>query len=224
MGTDRPWWRYLDCDDQPLYLIGNICDTCEAVFGLAGESQYALAPAEIGEMLRSSMDKVPQPFVDSMVKILPNGKYLIGLISVKPALQESPAEEKTTSNLQKPPDRAYQHMRRPDYYWTMPGENWQELFLPILAKTGFDAQQVDFYRRQIEAGTTPTALAFTLMDRRTPAGRYIQHTIAHFLLDGHHKMMAASLLNAPIKLLSCINISESFAGEEDVLWLVKRRY
>ena len=56
----------------------------------------------------------------------------------------------------------------------------------------------------LRAGETPTALAISVVDVRCPAGRFWDVTLLHFLLDGHHKMTAASDLNRPINVLSLL--------------------
>jgi hypothetical protein len=66
-----------------------------------------------------------------------------------------------------------------------------------------NATRVEYYKTKLRAGQHPTALAVTIFDGRVPMGSgYNQHAIAHFLLDGHHKVMAASQLGEPISLLS----------------------
>ena len=41
--------------------------------------------------------------------------------------------------------------------------------------------------------------------------------LAHFLLDGHHKMQAASQPGQPVRLLALLSIDHSLAQRDDVL-------
>ena len=62
-------------------------------------------------------------------------------------------------------------------------------------------------RAEFESGHNPTALALSIYDSRAPMGRYYQNALAHFLLDGHHKVMAASQLSRPISILSFLRLN-----------------
>ncbi|WEL94242.1 hypothetical protein P1N98_04920, partial [Tsukamurella tyrosinosolvens] len=75
----------------------------------------------------------------------------------------------------------------------------------------------------VAGGTTPTAVALSMLDRRAPAViapdavDYYEHwAVTHFLLDGHHKFEAAARVGAPLRLLALVNIDESLAGAEAV--------
>jgi hypothetical protein len=41
-----------------------------------------------------------------------------------------------------------------------------------------------------------------MYDERVIRGEYYQNTFAHFLLDGHHKIMAASEMAVTVSMLS----------------------
>ncbi|MEH1905218.1 MAG: hypothetical protein V7L04_28550 [Nostoc sp.] len=40
--------------------------------------------------------------------------------------------------------------------------------------------------------------------------------MAHYLLDGHHKMYAAAQQNAPLILVSFLAVDESLASEDEI--------
>jgi hypothetical protein len=86
-----------------------------------------------------------------------------------------------------------------------------ELILPCVAETALDATRVADYREQIQQGQTPTALALSFNDERAPSGRCVQSALVHMLLDGHHKIMAASQLGQPIQVLSFLR-ETAFTG------------
>jgi hypothetical protein len=82
----RPWWRDLDLDGQPLYRIGNICDTCETMFSKYENEKLPLPPSRLAEMFRSGLFDIPDDVVDSVAKVLPKGNYVIALLNCSPAL------------------------------------------------------------------------------------------------------------------------------------------
>jgi hypothetical protein len=43
-------------------------------------------------------------------------------------------------------------------------------------------------------------------------GSYFEWTLAHFLLDGHHKVMAASRVKKPISILSFLLLNGPFCS------------
>lgn len=86
-----------------------------------------------------------------------------------------------------------------------------EIILPIVAHSHLNADRIDFYKREFENGLKPTALAFSIYDGRVIRGEYQQNTYAHFLLDGHHKVMAASEMSLAISVLSFTRLN-TYAG------------
>lgn len=88
--------------------------------------------------------------------------------------------------------------------------------------------ECEAYKRDINSGHQPTALALTVLDIKQPATWHgkgepavTEHwCLAHYLLDGHHKTLAASEVDKPITLLSFLSPGESIATEESVAALI----
>ena len=193
--NQRPWWWYLDIQGEPLYLISNLCGTCEAIFRRVSERNLPLTPRQFSDLLEAGMTTIPWLAIEMVTALLPRGNYTAELITAAPTL-------------------ITQRTSRPEvaceagYYWL---QNLQktdqgikyELFLPLVPIPALDQTRIDFYKSQIDAGGKPSALVLTLEDSRNPRGNpYYQSARAHFLLDGHHKMMAATQLGKPITVLS----------------------
>ena len=85
LDQNRPWWHDLDLDGQPLYRIGNLCDTCEAVFSRLAGVQMPLAPAELAARLREGLEGLPQDVLDTVTVIMSDGRYAAGLLTISPA-------------------------------------------------------------------------------------------------------------------------------------------
>lgn len=188
------WWFYLDLNGEPLYLIGNVCDTCPAIFDRVRNADLPIAPSTLSAMLRKGLDSVSKDLVRTIRPVLPRGTYMAALVETLPTYVERA-------------ERVSSMEPHADYYW------WQnlhypqheyayELLLPCVAEQSLDPQRVAWYRNAIERGERPTALALSMLDHRYPSARHSEWALAHFLLDGHHKVMAASQLGVPITLLS----------------------
>lgn len=189
---DRMW--YLDFKGRRIYLLGVACDTCEAIFSRMHDLDLPLVPQVFSAMLARGINAVSDDIVQTVRPLLPRGFYMVGLIETTPI--HIPAEA-----------QACNAEPCPDYYWWQkhqyPGHKYTyELIVPCAAEQSLDLQRVAWYRAAMERGERPTVLALSMLDHRRPGGRHSEWTLVHFLLDGHHKVMAASQLGVPITLLS----------------------
>lgn len=104
-----------------------------------------------------------------------------------------------------------------------------EFCIPISPKNRLNKETVESYRERFLAGECPTALAISVMDIKGPATwegnpKINQHwCLAHYLLDGHHKIYAAASVHKPLTVLSFIDVSRDFIGlsrRKDVEYLL----
>jgi hypothetical protein len=78
------------------------------------------------------------------------------------------------------------------------------------------------YETLLENQTTPTALAVSVLDVKQPANwhgdpEFTEHwCLAHYLLDGHHKMYAASQALKPISLLSFLAVQSGVSTIDQI--------
>jgi len=203
-GTNRPWWRYLTLNDTQLYFLGNVCETCELLFSRVATATLPLAPAALRANLQSGLRTLDQPLLDTIAPILPTGSYRVSLRSLRPK-----AIHRRDADPHAPPFTYYQTKdQRIDRHRTL-----HELILPIMSDTALDTATIAAYRRQLRAGYQPTAVALSMVDVRYPSGRGFDWNLIHFLLDGHHKVRAASQQWRPMTLLSFLSIDQSLARE-----------
>ena len=193
-GTDRPWWWYLDLRGTPLYLIGNACGTCEAIYQRIQNQEVPLAADELSARLAEGVQDISNDLLQTVVPLLPKGKYIVGVIELRPTRLD-PAQR---------PRFVGCHA---DYFWWRPfyehpSENVYELILPFVPEANLSRERIASYRAQLERGQTPTALALSMVDERALAGRFVERALVHFLLDGHHKVMAASEAGRPLTVVS----------------------
>jgi hypothetical protein len=96
-----------------------------------------------------------------------------------------------------------------------------EFIIPLTDHHLLDAETVEFYRDRFMGGAESTALSISVLDIKGPATWEGNPTVnehwclAHYLLDGHHKIHAASLAGKPITLLSFLDVSKGVASEKD---------
>ena len=210
---DRPWWRDLDLDGQPLYRIGNVCDTCEAIFSRLAAAEMPLAPQELAARLREGLDDLPQDVIDTVAAILPDGRYAVGLLTIYPTYFPS------AQLLRGPKHHTIRQKTMLTSTVTLP-----EVFLPLIGEDQYNADTIAAYEKVVAQGSQPTALALSVLDARTVSGKAYEWQLAHFLLDGHHKIMAACRVGQPVTLLSFYSLDQSFAPQADIEQVLKLRY
>ena len=94
--------------------------------------------------------------------------------------------------------------------------------IPTFPPRWLDDEVVADYQSRAEHGERPTALAVAVLDVRQPATwegerEITRHwCLAHFLLDGNHKMYAAAQAQERARLLSFISLDWSIATSEEV--------
>ncbi len=103
-----------------------------------------------------------------------------------------------------------------------------EFMIPITDPRLLNSRTVESYRDRFADGTESTALSISVLDIKGPgmwegSPAVTEHwCLAHYLLDGHHKIHAASLARKPITLLSFLDVSKGIAAEKDERLLFER--
>ena len=215
-GNIGPWrlHKFLYLDGKPLYLIGNECGTCRALFRKLDNAKLPLPPSSLIESFENGLDRISQNTIDGIKIILPKGKYVVGIFDIFPTLVES--------------SRSGSNFYEAEYYWLNiirreRRELHQEVILPIVLKQKLNKERITHYQNKIHGGIKPTALALSFIDVRMVRGEWHEWTLAHCLLDGHHKLMAASSIGQSISILSFIKTDEVPDFLSDDEWL-KQHY
>jgi hypothetical protein len=97
-----------------------------------------------------------------------------------------------------------------------------EFLVPLLPSSRLDQETVDGYGQRLRGGERPTALAIFVLDVKQPADwegdpAVTEHwCLAHYLLDRHHKALAAAREQRPLRLLSFLSHDEGVSREDDV--------
>jgi hypothetical protein len=98
--------------------------------------------------------------------------------------------------------------------------------VPMYPLNQLQPKAVQAHLERLQSTKTPTAVAISIFDVRQPAV-WPEHRqedpvitshwcLAHFLLDGHHKVCAAANAGLPIRLVSFLCTDVSLASAENV--------
>ncbi len=209
----NPWFWNLEINHSPAYLISTMCGTCGAVFERLGDVKLPLSSQSLSASFASGIEMVPPAMVETISALLQPGKYIVGLIDVRAKLLRNTPE-----------DEQHPFDCMADYFWAkriFEGKDdykrnvyQDELILPLVPEQQIKPQRVREYEQAILRGAKPTVLALSVIYKTGIMGRYDSWTLAHFVIDGHHKIMAASNLGKPITILSFLSIDESLAETE----------
>lgn len=203
------WWWDLDLDGEQLYRISNGCETCSAIFSRVRDATLPISPQSLSKLLNEGLTFIPRDVIQSVSLLLPEGTYIVGLLRMQPKLLKGNV---------------------PEYSWGVKRAGYDkqaryEVVLPIVPEEVLDQRKVRDYEVMIDGGEEPTALALSILLEKHIMGTFLEWSLSHILLDGHHKLIATSNLSRPITMLSFLYTGPTRpshtlgAGEGDI-----RRY
>lgn len=228
------WDRYLTIENKRAYHMGNICGTCAFLFERLEGANRSISATNIAERLNSGLGITDPAFTAALSQILPTGSYRINFPTVTPHLVSpgNPDDYFTKEQVDLwgiEPFWGLPHHPRVAYYRARSldlGEQRQlfEFVIPMFASTWLDPKRLEHYENEIAKGIKPTAFVLSVLDVKAPAVWYgdsdpliTEHwCLAHYLLDGHHKMFTAAQQEAPLNLVSFLAVEESLASEEQI--------
>jgi hypothetical protein len=222
--------RLLTVDDVPAFELSFWCGTCEFLFErLAGATTtFSSGDPHAGT---TGPDGIDDAVISRFGALLPEGRYQPLLLAVQPRLIQPArdgdyfAEEQVAT-------------WGPQSFWGLPvyprtpyyrtfetvvhtGAHLYEFVVPMVPPSWNERDRVDAYVTELADGVTPTAVAVSILDVCAPAvaqgpDYYTHWALAHFLLDGHHRMQAAAESGRPVRLLSLLAVDAGLAGAEQV--------
>jgi hypothetical protein len=234
-GGWEKWDRYITIEGKKAFHIGNICGTCSFFFerleGANGSNQ-GISPKKISKALQEGVTKLDEDFLSNIALILPSGDYEVSILEVNPKFIELGSELDYFSNEQIQVwgiDGFWglPHYPKVKYYRGLTKEitNTSKLFefiVPTFPVNWLEEETIEMYKSLMLEQKKPTALCLSVLDIKEPADydenkKHTQHwCLTHYIVDGHHKLYSAALLNKPITLLSFLAKKECIADNEDI--------
>jgi hypothetical protein len=241
--------RQLLLDGAPAYELSFWCGTCQFLFERLNGASETLSLDVLEGRLNDGIDDLAPDVLDAFGALLPSGEYLPMLFALTPRLV-APSDQDDYFSCEQldtwgkdwfwglpnyPHTPYYRSFETPVSKGT--GERSElteghlfEFVVPMVPPSWNDPSRVSDYTRRLKGSSRPTAVALSLLDvclpatlQGTEAGYYAHWGLAHFLLDGHHKMQAAAEARLPIQVLALVSVDHSLAGPEDVQRLPELR-
>lgn len=228
--------RRLTLRGVPVFELGLWCGTCPAVFQRLSEPESGDLDVA-NEKLNTGLTAIDDEVLRAYGRALPKSQYTALLLDVTPQLVAPGDATDYFSHEQVATwgvDPAVDAPGNPvtPYYRTFEtpvGERGHlyEFVVPMVPPAWNVRQRVADYSDRL-GRTAPTAAAYSLLDVIQPAmdegDDYYEHwVLTHFLLDGHHKVEAASAGGCPVRLLSLIDERISIASPEEIATAVEAR-
>ncbi len=212
----------------PVFELNLWCGTCPAMFHKLNATQQA--DLEVAnELLNAGLDSVSADVVGAYGKVLPESTYTLLLTDVLPRLTEPGGKNDYFVHEQVATWGVDPAVGTPEdpgtpYYRTFEtpvdtNGHLYEILVPMVPPSWNNDDRVEQYAAT--ASGAATAVAYSLLDVLQPAmdegDDYYQHfVLTHFLLDGHHKVEAATRTQTSIRLLSFVDERISLATPEEM--------
>lgn len=124
------------------------------------------------------------------------------------------------------------HHPRTEYYrlstqLLKDGRAFYEFLIPTFPQNWLDQERVTSYISNLQSGGAPTAIALSVFDVKQPAvwdgePAITSHwCLAHYLLDGHHKVFAANKVGLPLTLLAFLAVEKGISSPEQIEQVIK---
>jgi hypothetical protein len=203
------------------------CPSCTLVFERAGDTELDPSPTEVSAMLEQGITSIEAPECDAISQFLPVGDYRVAISEVTPTLvRPGDTEDFFTNDFVATSGRA--HNPAAAYYLAESGRRFRsvlgertgfsQLVVPLYDPNHCDMNRVAEWQERLLTNRASTALAMswvTWVERnQSPCEESAQpppeslFVLTHFLLDGHHRMLAAARAGVSLSLLMFLRLRQ----------------
>jgi hypothetical protein len=228
--------RYLTVEGNKAFHIGNICGTCSFFFERLEGANQSVDVEAIIDNLNTGITKLGPPVVPALASIVPDGKYKVLLQEIHPYLVKPGESADYFANEQIAlwgidGFWGMPHFPKTEYYrlqtQTMTDSRGLfEFLVPMFPHNWLDQKRLTEYKVFYGKNVMPTAVSISVLDVKQPAmwtgGQDITShwCLAHYLIDGHHKVYAAVKENKPLTLVSFLSVDQGVSSEAEINELV----
>jgi hypothetical protein len=196
-----------------------------------------VSPSTIAASLNSGIESLDSSLLNAVQQVMPSGHYLVMLSRVAPRLvvpgdgsdyftheQVALWGVDALRNLPHHPGTEYyrlatsQHSNRRGLF---------EFLIPIFPHNRLEEARVSQYVANLKSGQVPTAISLSVLDVKAPADWQDEPAVtshfclAHYLIDGHHKVYASAMSSSSVTLLSFLAVDRGISSREQVEELVE---
>lgn len=229
-GSWSAWYRYLTLDGKRAYELGNTCGTCAFFFERMAGANEKIEVKELVARLATGIEPDDRTTLQLLSAMIPDGHYSVNVVELVPeAIELGKANDYFVQDQQAVWGLdgfwGLPHHPKVPYYRTgtrsiSATQRLFEFVMPMYPHNWLDPEQVGKYRTVLGKGCKPTAVAVSLLDVKGAAVSECEESehwcLAHYVLDGHHKIEAAAQAHKPITLVSFLAHHHGVSTLEEV--------
>lgn len=234
-GAWPEWDRYLTVNGQQAYHLGNICGTCSFLFERMAGAHAGIEVGELTALLAEGVSSLSPTLVDTLAQLMPQSEYRVALLRIAPQQVHlgGPADYFAVEQVENEggvdPFWGQPHNPKVPYYrvkersavkvgiGAATGGLGFDFVVPMFPETVLNGDRISHYETLIRSGLAPTAVSVSLLDVKGPAMTGTDHwCMAHYLLDGHHKMAAAARVGREITLIAFVAVDRGISSSDQV--------
>ncbi|MEZ5225776.1 MAG: hypothetical protein R2710_03620 [Acidimicrobiales bacterium] len=225
--------RLLSVSGAPAFELSYWCGTCPFLFQRLEGSNGTQSIDELQTKLSDGLSGVDDAVIAAFEPLLPIGSYVPLLLEIQPTLthpvkpgdyfaEEQDATWKSSSGFWGLPENPRTPYYRGDTRQLDEENTLFEFVVPMVPPNWNDRSKVEAHAKRLAISSQLTCVALSVLDVRqrafadTPEEALIHWGLAHFLLDGHHKIEAAAAAGSRLQILSLLSIEHSLADDAAV--------
>ena len=226
--------RYLLIDGKRAYHFGFRCQTCSFLFERLCGANQAVQIEATAETLRVGVDSIDDVVVGIIGRGLPEEEY-------DALLTETQVEAVTPGGCNDYFKNEHPALWGEDTFWCLPhdprisyfragdttiapGRRLFNFIAPMMPTRWLEMSTIEKYKEALKTKASGTAVSIAVLDVRGPSifeGEQEPDPsepwcLTHYLIDGHHKLNAASETGKPLRMLSFVALSQGISTREQI--------
>ena len=227
-GSWPQWYRYLKLNGERAYEIGNVCNTCAFFFERLDGANAEVDVGQLANILEAGVQTLNKRLKLSLAQMMPRGSYQVLLLQSNAQRVEPGAsgdyfmEEQARDWPPETIDDEQPHSPKGVYYRLgtqriSPSAMLYEFAIPMLARDDLSSERLSHYCDVLGTHAQPTVVALSVLDVKSHYDGDTDHyCLAHYILDGHHKIEAAAMTGRTIGLASFLAVKQGVSSAEQI--------